>query len=402
MPFKIIRELSVRSINDRFKDAWKQLGYLTSQVGVGGGGSWGGITGTLSDQTDLQTVLDALQTDINTKIDGSGTANQLAYFTDGNTIAALTVATYPSLTELSYVKGVSSAIQTQISAKQATLVSGTNIKTINSTSLLGSGDIAVQDTLVSGTNIKTINSTSLLGSGNIAVQATLVSGTNIKTVNGSTLLGSGDLVVSASPAGSNKQFQYNSSSSFGASSMLTQETNQIQIADGSTSVIPFAILRSQVTNSVASMTVKRSDGVEHFRIDAGGGLQVFGNCTNPIGNAFGGSLEIGYASNIGSITSFDRTGSNWRTLTLAAGGINFQCSGSVKGNFNTSGRLFIGGSTSATAVLHLAAGTATASTAPLKLTAGVNLSTPEDGAFEFDGSSLYFTVGGVRKTVTLV
>jgi hypothetical protein len=54
-------------------------------------------------------------------------------------------------------------------SKQDTLVSGTNIKTVNSTSLLGSGDVAVQATLVSGTNIKTINSTSLLGSGNISV-----------------------------------------------------------------------------------------------------------------------------------------------------------------------------------------------------------------------------------------
>jgi hypothetical protein len=39
--------------------------------------------------------------------------------------------------------GVTSAIQTQLNAKQATLVSGTNIKTINSTSLLGSGDITI-------------------------------------------------------------------------------------------------------------------------------------------------------------------------------------------------------------------------------------------------------------------
>lgn len=54
-------------------------------------------------------------------------------------------------------------------SKQATLISGSNIKTINSTSLLGSGDVAVQPTLVSGTSIKTINSTSLLGSGNITV-----------------------------------------------------------------------------------------------------------------------------------------------------------------------------------------------------------------------------------------
>src|SRR6185369_6575304 len=36
------------------------------------------------------------------------------------------------------------ADNTDLSGKQATLVSGTNIKTVNSTSLLGSGDVAVQ------------------------------------------------------------------------------------------------------------------------------------------------------------------------------------------------------------------------------------------------------------------
>jgi hypothetical protein len=80
-------------------------------------------------------------------------------------------------------------------SKQDALISGTNIKTINSATLLGSGDIAVQPTLVSGTTIKTINSTTLLGSGDVAVQSTLVSGTNIKTINGTTLLGSGDLTI---------------------------------------------------------------------------------------------------------------------------------------------------------------------------------------------------------------
>jgi hypothetical protein len=48
-----------------------------------------------------------------------------------------------SSTEFGYLDGVTSAIQTQINSKQATLVSGTNIKTINSTSLLGSGDITI-------------------------------------------------------------------------------------------------------------------------------------------------------------------------------------------------------------------------------------------------------------------
>lgn len=53
-------------------------------------------------------------------ISGSGTANEIAYFTAEKTIDNLPVATYPSLTELSYVKGVTSAIQTQINGKQAT------------------------------------------------------------------------------------------------------------------------------------------------------------------------------------------------------------------------------------------------------------------------------------------
>ena len=79
--------------------------------------------------------------------------------------------------------------------KQDTLVSGTNIKTINSTSLLGSSDIAVQPVLVSGTNIATINGNTLLTSGNIAVQPVLVSGTSIKTINSTDILGAGNISV---------------------------------------------------------------------------------------------------------------------------------------------------------------------------------------------------------------
>ena len=46
-------------------------------------------------------------------------------------------------TELGYVHGVTSNIQTQLNNKQATLVSGTNIKTINNQSVLGSGNLNV-------------------------------------------------------------------------------------------------------------------------------------------------------------------------------------------------------------------------------------------------------------------
>lgn len=52
-------------------------------------------------------------------------------------------------------------------SKQNLLISGVNIKTINSNSILGMGDLQVQEKLVSGTNIKTVNGLSLLGSGNV-------------------------------------------------------------------------------------------------------------------------------------------------------------------------------------------------------------------------------------------
>jgi hypothetical protein len=55
------------------------------------------------------------------------------------------------------------------------------------------------------------------------------------------------------------------------------------------------------------------------------------------------------------------------------------------------GQVGFGGITSPTAVVHLAAGTAAASTAPLKFTSGVNLTTPEAGAVEYDGTDVTFT-----------
>jgi hypothetical protein len=81
---------SYYTISSAEVDIWGAMGSLSKGGGGGGGASWGSINGTLSNQTDLQTALDD---------------------------------------------------------KQNTLVSGTSIKTINSTSLLGSGNVAVQPTL---------------------------------------------------------------------------------------------------------------------------------------------------------------------------------------------------------------------------------------------------------------
>jgi uncharacterized membrane protein len=78
-------------------------------------------------------------------ITGVGTANEISYFTSGQVIASLPVATYPSLTELSYVKGVTSAIQTQINAKtntQTLTCIGLVITTVNDATNYHIGTIA--------------------------------------------------------------------------------------------------------------------------------------------------------------------------------------------------------------------------------------------------------------------
>ena len=136
-------------------------------------------------------------------------------------------------------------MNTALASKQDTLVSGTNIKTINNTSLLGSGDISiagsVTDVQINGTSITSNNVADIIVEGtydsttnkiatmseiptttseltnnsgfidntvnnltnymlssdiNTALnnkQDTLVSGTNIKTINNESLLGSGNI-----------------------------------------------------------------------------------------------------------------------------------------------------------------------------------------------------------------
>jgi hypothetical protein len=67
------------------------------------------------------------------------------------------------------------------------------------------------------------------------------------------------------------------------------------------------------------------------------------------------------------------------------------------GVLKTDGSFGIG--VSATALLHIKAGTSSANTAPIKLTSGTNLSTPEAGAVEYDGTHLYFTPSSTRYQI---
>ena len=78
----------------------------------------------------------ALTFDTSTDVLSSGglllsglTASEIVITDASKNLASAAVATYPSLTELTYVKGVTSAIQTQLGTKQATITFGTNVQT---------------------------------------------------------------------------------------------------------------------------------------------------------------------------------------------------------------------------------------------------------------------------------
>jgi hypothetical protein len=141
---------------------------------------------------------------------------------------------------------VPSSVTTALATKQNTLVSGTNIKTVNSNSLLGSGDIAVQETLVSGTNIKTLNNTSLLGSGNIT--------------------------LTANPSGVSGAIQFSNGSAFAsdAANLFWDDTNnRLGIGTNAPSAVVHAIGASD-TNSSIIFRGQNLSGADRFRVYADG------------------------------------------------------------------------------------------------------------------------------------
>lgn len=144
-----------------------------------------------------------------------------------------------SPTELSYLDTVSSNIQTQLNAKQATLVSGTNIKTVGGVSLLGSGDAGTIGVAYGGTGTTTLTSGYLLkGNGTSAVSASIVydTGTNVGigdaspayklTVAGDVRLsGGGDLRISSATG----------TTTSGGDSVIYNDANNMILATGTTS-----------------------------------------------------------------------------------------------------------------------------------------------------------------------
>ena len=115
------------------------------------------------------------------------------------------------LVEIAEDDGAGGYVSKSVSGLQPTLVSGTDIITINFTSLLQSGNLAVQSPLVSGTDIKTINSNSILGSGDLVIaggqKVPAVSNTIGTTITGLTNAISDSFLLPANTFSNNCQFE---------------------------------------------------------------------------------------------------------------------------------------------------------------------------------------------------
>jgi hypothetical protein len=142
----------------------------SGNISISSAVAWGGVTGTLSDQTDLQTALD-LKVDENAAITGA-TKTKITYDAKGLVTAGAdaTTADIASSTDKRYVTDAQLVVVGN--------TSGTNTGDNATNSQYSGLATSKQDTLVSGTNIKTVNSTSLLGSGNVAVEPTITEATS--------------------------------------------------------------------------------------------------------------------------------------------------------------------------------------------------------------------------------
>lgn len=147
--------------------------------------------------------------DSNNLLIPSLTASEIVITDASKNLVSAAVATYPSLTELSYVKGVTSAIQTQFTAKAGTALSNL---------------------------------------ASVAINTTLVSDTDNTDALGTTAIAWSDLFL-----GSGAVITFNSAPST-ADVTLTHAANALTIAGGSLTIADTGFLLSNAIGSLAGGT----------------------------------------------------------------------------------------------------------------------------------------------------
>lgn len=168
--------------------------------GGGGGGTWGSITGILSNQTDLQTALNG-KVDENAAITGA-TKTKITYDSKGlvTSGADATTADIADSTNKRYVtdaqlvvigntSGTNSGNET--ASTLGATINGASAAIPNDTDLVATAENAGLLKKITWTNVKAFLKTYF----DTIYQTVLISGTSIKTINSTSLLGAGDISI---------------------------------------------------------------------------------------------------------------------------------------------------------------------------------------------------------------
>jgi len=99
------------------------------------------------------------------------TASEIVLTDASKNLVSAAVATYPSPLELTYVKGVTSAIQTQLNAKQATITFGTGVETALGVNVGSAGSVVVNGGVLGTPSSGTV--TNLTGTASININGTV-------------------------------------------------------------------------------------------------------------------------------------------------------------------------------------------------------------------------------------
>lgn len=211
------------------------------------------------------------------------TASTIASFDSSKNIVSLATATYPSLTELSYVKGVTSSIQTQIDTKASTSTTITA-----GSGLAGGGSLASNRTIDIGQGDGIS-----VSADSIAVDSTVIRTTGVQTMSGAKTFSAQTVFSSGTAAAP------------GISILGDTDTGIGQIS-------------ANGTNSLSIMT----SGVEKLTVTSGGNLQIKSNAgsisTLFTYNENGGEL-VHYDDTQTAATLLDQCANSTRLLELING-----------------------------------------------------------------------------------
>jgi len=254
-----------------------------NQVGVwtGDGTIEGDAALTFDTATDLLSTVD---------LNLSGlTASELIATNASKTLVSLAVATYPSLAELAYVKGVTSSIQTQLNGKQA---SGSYLTSASiSDTAYGVGWDTVTDVAPSKNAVydeienRAVKALSNLAS--VAINTTLVSDTDNTDALGTSAIAWSDLYL-----GSGAVIVFNSAPST-PDVTITHSANTLTIGGGD---LALGSNNLSITGSIASTGSRVTKGwytdLESTNMPTVGGVAILSSLTAPQFT----TIELGHAT----------------------------------------------------------------------------------------------------------